>query len=49
MSNGVNVIVFFAKKDIAIGEELYFNYDGEGDLFKNHKTKYPFIKKSKAK
>lgn len=49
MSNGVYVIVFFAKKDIAVGDELYFNYDGAGDLFKNHKTKYPFIKKPKNK
>jgi SET domain-containing protein len=39
------VVVFFAKRDIKCGEELFFDYDGTGMLEKNHKEKYPFIKK----
>lgn len=45
MSEGRRVVVFFAKRDIKRGEELFFNYDGTGMLEKNHKHKYPFIKK----
>jgi hypothetical protein len=39
----------YAKKDIKKGEELFFNYDTEGQICKNFPGKYPFIKKSKKK
>lgn len=36
------VIVFHATKDIQKGEELLFNYNGEGEL-SEFKEKFPFI------
>lgn len=34
---------FFASRDIEAGEELFFNYDGDGQIAKHHAEKYPFI------
>jgi len=31
-----------------VEEELFFNYDGAGDLYENHREKYPFIRKNKS-
>jgi hypothetical protein len=45
LSEGKRVVVFFAKRDMKCGEELFFDYDGTGMLEKNHKENYPFIKK----
>lgn len=36
------VIVFHATRDIQKDEELYFNYNGEGEL-SEFKEKFPFI------
>ncbi len=44
---GVSHIGFYAERDITKGEELLFDYDGEGNLFKNHRHKYPFIRNKK--
>lgn len=42
-SEGRYKIAFYAERDIEAGEELFFDYDGEGELYKNYKHKYPFI------
>ena len=34
----------YASRNINKDEELFFDYDGDGTLFKNYKDKYPFIK-----
>ena len=44
-SNGTEYIALYASKNIMEGEELQFNYDGKGLLYKDHRDKYPFIKK----
>lgn len=46
-SNGTEYIALFAMRDIREGEELSFNYDGNGKLYKDHRDKYPFIKPPK--
>ena len=48
-SNGNYYIALYAARDIKAGEELTFNYDGNGLLYKNHRDKYPFIRPPKAK
>lgn len=48
LTQGRYKIGFYAERDIEMGEELFFDYDGEGELYKNYKDKYPFIN-SKAK
>ena len=40
---GSHIITFYAKKDIKQDTELLFNYDGNGQMAKMEKSKYPFI------
>ena len=47
MSEGRYKITFFASRMIDVGEELFFDYDGQGILYKNFKEKYPFIRSTK--
>jgi SET domain-containing protein len=47
VSEGRYKIGFYANRLIEAGEELFFNYDGEGKLYANFREKYPFIKGSK--
>lgn len=42
-SNGTEMIALYANRDIREGEELTFNYDGNGNLYRVHRDKYPFI------
>ena len=46
-SKGTNVLGFYALRDIKKEEELFFDYDGDGELYNSHREKYPFIKKKK--
>jgi hypothetical protein len=43
-SEGRFKTVLYAKKNIKKGEELFFDYDVEGNISKNFPGKYPFIK-----
>ena len=47
MSEGRYKIGFYASRLIEVGEELFFNYDGQGLLYQNFKEKYPFIRSSR--
>ena len=47
LTQGRYRIAFFALRDIVPDEELFFNYDGSGELYKNYKQKYPFIREKK--
>lgn len=49
LTEGRIKVAFYATRDIEEGEELFFDYDGEGLLYKNYKDKYPFIKSKKGK
>lgn len=48
-SQGQEWICFFALRDICEHEELYFDYDGTGELAKHHHEKYPFIANKKER
>lgn len=43
-SLGETWTAFYATKDIYPHQELFFNYDGDGEIAKNHADKYPFIR-----
>jgi SET domain-containing protein len=49
LTEGRFKIAFFARKDLEPDDELFFDYDGEGQLYENYKEKYPFINKKKNK
>lgn len=49
LSEGRYKIGFYANINIEVGEQLFFNYDGEGMLFKHYRDKYPFIKSNSKK
>lgn len=36
-SKGIKHIVLYATRNIKEGEELFFNYDNNGDLFRDHR------------
>lgn len=45
-SCGQEHIGLYALKDIAEGEELLFDYDGEGEVAKAYSEVYSFLKKN---
>lgn len=47
LTEGKYKIGFYATRDIEREDELFFDYDGEGQLYKNYKHKYPFIQDKK--
>lgn len=40
-------LCLFAKRNIAKGEELFFDYDGQGLLFRHFRQDYPYIQPKK--
>ena len=46
-SEGKFLTALYAKKNIKKGEELFFDYDLNGEILKNFSVKYPFIKQKK--
>ena len=45
-SSGQEFIALYSLRDIEEGEELYFDYDVEGEMGRNHGDIYPFLKKN---
>jgi|LakMenEpi03Aug12_release.lakeMendotaPanAssembly.Ray.scaffolds.fasta_scaffold803743_1 SET domain-containing protein len=46
-SCGQEYIGLYALKDIEIGEELLFDYDGDGEVAKTYSGLYSFLQKNK--